>query len=258
MRNSVWLAIVAVITLVLWWLLSLLIDRVYIVPAPAAVARALVDNGKLYAGALLYTFSEAAAGLLIGVIFSLLLSVLMFLVPLTEKIIMPYAIGMKSTPAIALSPMVAIWFGPSGWKGWLGHASMSALISFFPVLQYVSDAVRSAPEPARLYARVLGTTPMRDLFKIRIWFAVPAFASSLKVAAPLSVVGALVAEFLGADQGLGHLLFMFVAHLKTAEVFAAVLTVSAAGWLLYAGAAWLERLTLARLRMEREVAPGHG
>jgi ABC-type nitrate/sulfonate/bicarbonate transport system permease component len=258
MRNSAWIAVVAALTLVLWWLLSLLIGRIYLVPAPAAVAHALIQNGGMYGEALLYTFSEAAAGLFIGVVFALVLSVVMFLAPLTEKVIMPYAIGMKSTPVIALSPLVAIWFGPSGWGGWLGRATMSALISFFPVLQYVSDAVRSAPEPARLYATVLGTTRLRDLFKIRIWFAVPAFASSLKVAAPLSVVGALVAEFLGSDHGLGHLLFTFVLQLKTAEVFAAVLTVSSAGWLLYGAAAWLERLTLAHLRMEREVIPAHG
>lgn len=202
----------------------------------------------MYIEAVGYTGFEAVGGLFLGISAALSLALLIFFVPSSEKYVMPYAIAIKSTPVLAAAPLLTVWLGP----GLVAKIIMSALISFFPILQNMVDGLKSVPEGPKYYVQVLGTKPYRALGLVLAWFAMRDFASALKVAAPLAVVGAMASEFLGADVGVGHLLFIDVTKVQTREIFAAILSVMIIGWSLYASAYLFEYLTLKRLKMERE------
>jgi NitT/TauT family transport system permease protein len=231
-----------------WYIVAYLISTPYLIPYPHEALLEVLSRPRLYFEAELYTATEAVIGLGLAVFGSLLLSVIIFFWPTTESYIMPSAIAMKATPIIAIAPLLAVWFGP----GLLAKVLMSALISFFPVLQNVTDALKSAPREIRFYTHVLGATRYRDLRYVRMWLALPAFASGLKVAAPLAVVGAMVSEFLGADNGVGHLMFIFVSKAQTKEIFAAILSVIVIGWTLYFAMFLFERSALDFLKLEQE------
>lgn len=226
----------------------MLVAKPYVVPLPIATARELLANRMIYVEAILYTAVEAVGGLLLGTSSATLLALFIYFVPGAEKYVMPYAIGIKSTPVIAVAPLLAVWWGP----GLAAKIVMSALISFFPVLQALNDGLQSVPEGPSYYVSVLGVKRSRALRLVFMWFVMPSFASALKVAAPLAVVGAMVSEFLGSDVGVGHLLFIDVARIQTAEIFASIISVMLIGWSLYSLASLFDRLTLKHLKMERK------
>jgi NitT/TauT family transport system permease protein len=239
---------VVLITLAVWYIASYLINASYLVPYPHKVCAELATNKFLYIEAIAYTALEALGGLAIATFLALLLVMIMYFVPPTEKYIMPYAIGIKSTPIIAVAPLLIVWFGP----GYSSKIIMAALISFFPILQGVSDALKSVPSEVLHYMKVLGTTRRRELILVRSFFAMPPLASSMKIAAPLSVVGAIVSEFLGADKGLGHILFKSITGARTTVIFSAVVCVVLIGWFFHTCTATSEKWLLRHLRMERE------
>lgn len=247
-RNITDRLLLLVATTAAWYLAAAIIATPYLLPYPHQVIAELASRPLLYLRAEAYTSLEAIVGLAIATLVSLSLSVFIFFVPLAENYVMPCAIGVKATPVIALAPLLAVWCGP----GLSGKMIMSSLISFFPILQGVNDAFKGAPKEVRAYMRVLGTPRFRDLRYVRMYLALPAFASALKVAAPLAVVGAMVSEFLGADVGVGHLLFMFVSKAQTKEIFAAILSVVVIGWTLYWGMTVFERYVLLYLKIEQE------
>jgi NitT/TauT family transport system permease protein len=234
-------------TLALWYVASYLISTPYLMPYPHKVGVELYAQPSMYLEAVAYTSIEALGGLILAIIAALLLVMMMYFAPATEKYVMPYAIGIKSTPVIAVAPLLAVWFGPN----YLSKVIMSALISFFPILQGGSDALKSLPDEVLSYVRVLGTSRWRELTLIRLYFAAPSFASAMKVAVPLSVVGAMVAEFLGSDKGVGHILFVNVTRANATVIFAAIVCVIFIGWFYHKCISTLETVVLKRLKMER-------
>jgi NitT/TauT family transport system permease protein len=238
---------VVLTTVVLWYGASYLINTPYLMPYPHTVWLELSTNWSMYLEAVGYTSLEALGGLILAMIVAVLLVLMIYFFPLAEQYVMPYAIGIKSTPVIAVAPLLAVWCGPN----YLSKIIMSALITFFPLLQGGVDGLKSIPEEVLAYVRTLGTTRRRELTFIRLHFAAPSFASALKVAVPLSVVGAMVAEFLGSDRGVGHILFANVTRGNPKVVFAAVVCVIFIGWFYHKCVSALEILILRRLKMER-------
>lgn len=236
-------------TVLFWYLAAYWVGKPYLVPSPHEVLKEFAARPGLFIVATAYTALEAVIGLGVGVFVAVCMALLMFFLPATEKYVMPYAIALKSTPVVAVAPLFYVWFGP----GHLARVLMSALISFFPVLQNMTDALKSVPEGARSYVAVLGASRYREFRLVRLQFAMPLFASALKVAAPLAVVGALVSELLGSDVGIGLLLLKSIPRADTAVMFAAVMCVVLVGWSFYGMAALLEAYLLKMLRMEREV-----
>jgi ABC-type nitrate/sulfonate/bicarbonate transport system permease component len=171
-----------------------------------------------------------------------------------ERLIFPLAIAVKATPVIAIAPIIAIWCGP----GELTKILMSTLVSFFPVLQGLHDGLREVPEGPKAYVAVIGTTPLRDLYYVRSWYALRPLASALKIAAPLAVVGALVAEFVQPTAGLGTLLVRHIPSADTEVIFAAIACVATIGLSMYGATALLADRLLSIAHLERNVIEHHG
>jgi NitT/TauT family transport system permease protein len=194
----------------------------FILPAPGLVWRrfllSLVDGSLLRSASA--TLLEVLAGLLAGVILATLIGYLLAKSPLLERLLSPYLVASQAIPIVAIAPLLVIWFGP----GVFSKVLICALIVFFPVLVNTVVGVRAVPEHLRDLMRSLHAAPLQMARYLEIPAALPVFLGGLRIGATLSVIGAVVGEFVGADRGLGFLINVARGQYDTALVFVAVFT----------------------------------
>jgi NitT/TauT family transport system permease protein len=202
----------------------------YLVPSPASVLNEFIARGRLLALDTLITAQEAGMGFLIGTTFGFLCGVVFAHSRLLEKTFQPYLVGLQAIPVVAIAPLLVIWFG----SGIAGKVALSAFISYFPVVISTSYGLRRIQNEMIELFSVLRATKMQTLTKLRIPHALPYIFSSLRVSATLSVIGAIVGEMAGANQGLGHRILVASYRTETALMFAGIACASALGLLFFA------------------------
>ena len=189
----------------------------------------------------LVTLSEVLAGLALGAVSASLLGYGLAKSSTLEHALSPYIVASQSIPIVAIAPLLVIWFGP----GRLSKVLISALIVFFPVLINTIVGVRTVPTELYDVMRSLRATKAQIFRKLEVPAATPVLLGGLKIGATLSVIGAVVGEFVGSDQGLGFLINVGNGLYDTPLVFVAVITLVAMALVLYGLVAMLERKVLA-------------
>ena len=214
----------------------------FILPPPdlvwARFLRALAD-GSL-ARHLWVTLQEVLLGLLLGVAAASVLGYLLAKSRRLERALAPYVVASQSVPIVAIAPLLVIWFGP----GLLSKVLICALIVFFPVLINTVVGLQSVPENLRELLRSLRASRWQTFRLLELPASMPVFLGGLRIGATLSVIGAVVGEFVGADRGLGFLINVGRGEYDTALVFVAVFTLIALALTLYGLVVWLERRLL--------------
>jgi NitT/TauT family transport system permease protein len=225
-------------------LLRLLDVETFLVPKPSTVARSLYDNWDTLSTNALVTLEEVLVGFVVAAAGGLLLAVLIAYVPVVGRFLYPLIVASQTIPKIAVAPLLVVWFG----FGLMPKVIVVFLIAFFPVVIASAVGLRSVDEHMLYLVRSMGATPLQTFFKVRIVNAVPAIYSGLKIAITLSVVGAIVGEFVGADAGLGYQLLLANGQIDTPLMFAIIVVLSAMGIALFAALSALERVTPGHLR----------
>ena len=202
---------------------------VYILPAPSRVVATLADNPAAYAQASAVTLGEALGGLLLGTLGGAGAAALLSLWPRLERGVLTLAILVKSTPLVAIAPLLTIWLG----FGVLPKVLITALLTFFPVLVNVLSGLQSAPLPLVETLRSWDASRAEIFWHVRVPNAAPYIFAALKVAGPLSLIGAVVAEWTGASGGLGRTMWLAYTNLNLPYLFAAVFILAAAGMAFY-------------------------
>jgi NitT/TauT family transport system permease protein len=210
---------------------------VYILPAPSKIITALVTSLPDFLEAALITTGEALAGLIIGFAAGAATALAIGIWPRLERSVMTIAIFIKSTPIVAIAPLLTIWFG----FGILPKILITALMTFFPVLVNIFSGLHAA-EPALLDVFHSWKASRGEILRhVRIPTAAPYVFAALKVSGPLAFIGAVVAEWTGASGGLGRIMWMAYTNLNLPVLFAAVSLLAGAGMLLFSGLSLLER-----------------
>lgn len=208
----------------------------YLLPAPSHILQTLAANPEMYARASLLTLLEALLGLLLGASLGVSTALLLGLWPRLEQGVMTLAIFIKSTPLVAIAPLLTIWLG----FGVLPKIIITALLTFFPVLVNMVSGLNSA-DPARLdLLHSLSASRRETLWFVRLPESASYFFAALKVCGPLALIGAVVAEWTGASGGLGRVMWLAYTNLNLPFLFGAVFILAASGMLLYAFIGWLE------------------
>ena len=172
-----------------------------------------------------------------------------------RALLLPLAIAANAIPIIAFAPLFNTWFGL---LNPLSKMMMAAVLSFFPVMANVTRGL-SGVDPGQLeLMRSYAATQSTVLRKVRIPNALPYFFTALKLASTLSLIGAIVAEFVASDNGLGHLLVEARGNLDTVSVFAAIIWLIAIGFLFYFAVEIAETLFLKRRTQRRSRELGAG
>ncbi len=214
----------------------------YILPSPAEVVRAsqkAIADGTLWRHTTVTLF-EVGAGLGIGLITALTLGYPLAKSHRLERFIAPFLVISQSVPVVAIAPLLIIWFG----SGRLSKVLVCALIVFFPLLVSIMVGIRSVPQELREVMRSLQASRWQTFWFLEVPSALPVFLGGLRVAATLSVVGAVVGEFVGADRGLGFLINQERGFFHTALVFVAVFALVAIALAMYGAVMLLERWLL--------------
>ena len=214
----------------------------FILPAPWAVllrfGRALTDNTLIPHAA--FTLLEVLLGLAIGVFFAILIGYPIAKSRMFEKLASPFLVASQAIPVVAIAPLLVIWFGP----GLLSKILICSLIVFFPVLVNTVVGLRAVSENLRDVMRSMNATPRQMLRYLEIPGAMPVFLGGMRIGATLSVVGAVVGEFVGSDRGLGFLINIARGQYDTSLVFVSIITLVLLALILYGLVVWLERRLL--------------
>lgn len=221
---------------------------VYFLPPPSAVATALIHNAPVLAGSAAQTFWMAFKALVVAVVLGGGLAIVVSLSSTAERAVAPLAVTLQVTPVVAIAPLVLIWAG-------LDHAdravtALAAAVAFFPVFSGVLTGLKSAdPDLERLFD-LHGASALQRLWRLRLPSALPFVLEGIRVAAGLSIVGAVVAEFVsgsGATQGLAWRLLEAGNRLRTPDLLAALFCLAAMGLALNAGTTAIQRRVLKAL-----------
>ena len=198
-----------------------------ILPSPYDVFMRLVSyfiNGRVWPH-LFMTTQEILAGFVLGSVLGIGFGTLVSESDIARKVIMPYIIVTQALPKFALAPMLVIWFG----FGMAPKVIIAALIAFFPLVENTYMGLTTTPQPQLELFRALRASRITTLLKLRIPHAVPAIFSGFRVALMLSLVGAVVAEYVGANQGLGALIIVSQGTLDTELMFVAFVILTVLG-----------------------------
>jgi NitT/TauT family transport system permease protein len=210
-----------------------------VLPAPSAIALAFSDG--LLSGDFGWHFAvtmyEILAGFLVGSISGLLLGFIVALVPLAERIFYPYIVAFQTVPKVAIAPIIVIWFG----YGVTSKIVITATIAFFPLLANTIMGLRATPHD-QIEMLVSYTASRWQVFTmVRLKQALPYIFVGLDVAIVLSVIGAIVGEFVGAKAGLGYLILQKNFNFDMAGTFAILIILSVIGVGLHALISLLQR-----------------
>jgi NitT/TauT family transport system permease protein len=214
----------------------------FIVPSPSSVAERWWDiatDGSLIRHTAV-TLREVLTGLLFGVLAAFWLGYLLAKNRIVAYTLTPYLVALQAVPIVAVAPLLIIWFG----AGIASKVIICALLVFFPMLVNTVLGMRNIPPELHDLMRSLEATPLQTFWHLELPAALPILLGGLKVSATLSVIGAVVGEFVSASAGLGYLINFGRGVYDTPLVIAAVFTLTGLALLLYGLAAWLERILL--------------
>ena len=208
-----------------------------VLPAPSAVAQALIDDRSILAPDLLITAEEALLGLAAAVVAGALIAVAMHLSEPVRRALYPLAVGSQALPMVVLAAPLILLLG----FGLAPKVVVVALVCFFPVTVNLFDGLRAvAPEQRKLLAS-LHAGRGRTLALLELPAALPQAFTGMRVAAAVSVIGAVFAEYNGSEGGLGRLILTSQAQLESARTFAATVLLFVLAVLLYGAFALAER-----------------
>ncbi len=214
-----------------------------VLPTPSAIVIRSVTDAGFFIPHFLVTAGEVVAGFLVATVLGCALG---FLIASSRRIgdaIYPVIIGAQVTPKVAIAPLLVIWFG----FGMTPKIILTAVISFFPIVVSMIVGLNSARREQLFLFRSMGAGPVTTFFKLLLPGALPVLFGGLKVAATLSVIGAVVGEFASASRGLGYVLMFSVGTLDTTAALAAVAYLILLGLLVF----------LSVILVEQAVVPAH-
>ena len=232
-RHNGWLVLVSIVIALLAWDLIVRWGKppVFLLPSPVIVwnklAETIADGTLLFHASV--TFYEVMLGLVFGSLLATLLGYSLAKSVILEKLLSPYLVASQAIPMVAIAPLLVIWFGP----GIFSKILICALIVFFPVLVNTMIGFRAVPENLRDLMQSMRATKWQKLRHLEIPAALPILFGGLRIGATLSVIGAVVGEFVGSDKGLGFLINVGRGQYDTALVFAAIFTLILMALILY-------------------------
>lgn len=212
----------------------------YLLPAPyTVVERLLADFGFLMWQSAATTF-VAVAGFLLSVVIGIPLAMLIVSFNFVDRSVMPWLVLSQTFPKVAVAPLLVVWFG----LGFTPKILVTFLVAFFPIVLSSVIGLRSMDREMIELSASMKATTWQKFLRFQLPFALPFIFSGLKVAVSISVVGAVLGEWVGATKGLGYLLLVANATLDTSLLFAALIMLSVIGAALYYAVEWIERISI--------------
>lgn len=212
----------------------------WLLPAPSAIIMEAVQSYKAFLPHVFASVQLALLGLAIGIIFGLSVAVLLHRSAMIRELFYPILIVSQNVPVLVLAPLLIIWFG----FGLLPKLIIICLVCFFPIVIAAMDGFRQTSPELKHYFEMIGATKAQTFWKLEWPYAYPAIFSGIKIAATYSVMGAVIAEWLGAKKGIGVYMTLAQSSFRTDRVFMAIFAIVFLSLLLFSGIRVLEKLVV--------------
>jgi len=229
-----WVAVIATFVVVVgaWEAIVRIGDVSEIVlPPPSMIAQSLYDglvHGTFLAN-LRYTLTETVLGFLIAAVLGIGLGALVSEVRWIRRAIYPYIVAFQTVPKIALAPLLVIWFG----FGMTSKVIVAVTVAFFPIIVNTIEGLQNTDQQRIDMIRAMGAGKVETFRRVKLPSALPYIFAGLDAAIVLSLLGAVVGEFMGARAGLGNQILTFNAVLDISGSFAVLVLLSLIGYLLH-------------------------
>jgi NitT/TauT family transport system permease protein len=209
----------------------------WVLPAPSAI----VMVSKDWAPELLFnsfvTLRETVVGFLIALVLSIPLAVVIAFTTTVRRIIYPILLGLQSVPKVALAPLVILWLGIGNWP----KIVIVVLVCFFPILVNVVAGFEAVPRNMLDLMRSLRASEAVTFRRLRVPIATPHLFTGCKIAITFAVIGAVIGEFVAAQEGLGYLILISTAQSQTPLAFAAIILLTVISVVLFYAIELLEK-----------------
>jgi ABC-type nitrate/sulfonate/bicarbonate transport system permease component len=201
---------------------------------PSLILSYFVDHIELLGKATLITLVESSVGLLLAMVFTFLIMLGCFYFPPVLRFLLPAMVTSQVIPLITLAPLLIMIFG----IGIKAKIVMAALMCFFPLFINFLSGYISIPRTTNDLLYLYAASTWFKIIRVNIPLALPSIFAGLKISATLSVIGSIVAEFNGADYGLGKNLYLAAKRLEPELMMTSILLTSLLGGIMY-GTMWL-------------------
>lgn len=209
----------------------------WILPSPGNIARESAGNASGIWAHTLATLKLTLIGFPIGTFVGILVALLLHLFPLFKRAFYPLLILSQNVPSIALGPLLVIWLG----FGLLPKIVLITLVCFFPVAVATMGGLLQSDRMMMNYMKMAGAGKWQIFTKLELPSSLPSLFSGIKISATYAVMGAVVAEWIGADKGIGYYMLLQKSAYRTDRMFVAILIIVLLSLLLFAVIALLEK-----------------
>jgi NitT/TauT family transport system permease protein len=196
--------------------------RSYLLPPLSDVFRVWWDQKTMLFEHGMITLVEVVVGFAFAVIGGVILAFGIFYVPTLRRTVYPLVTALQSIPKVAIAPLMIVWFG----YGLTSKFVMAFLFAFFPIVIATLGGLSSTPLNLIEHFQALKASSWETIWRLRVPSALPSFIDGCKIAVPLSMIGAIVGEFVGSQNGLGYVILITSSTAQTALMFAALITIA--------------------------------
>ena len=194
----------------------------YLLPPPSDLWQAFLDQRSTLPAHARTTIGEATLGLFFAAVLGVVLAALIASVPLARRVLYPLLVVSQNIPVLVLAPLLAVWFG----FGMMPKVLIVVLIGFFPIAVNTADGLLRADREMVELVRSMGANRWQALRTVLIPSAVPSFFAGLQIGAAYAVIGAVIAEWMGASSGLGLFITRSQRAFRTDQIFMAVVLIA--------------------------------
>jgi NitT/TauT family transport system permease protein len=212
----------------------------WLLPSPSAIIDAMVDWRSELVGHFMVTLYETLVGFLLAIVISVPLAVAVVYSPMLQNTIYPILLALQSMPKVAIAPLLALWIG----FGALPKIIVVFLVCFFPIVVATATGLTAVPASLMDLIRSLSASPTQTFIKIRFPTAMPHIFVGLKIAITFAVIGAVIGEFVGSENGLGYLILVSTSQSRTPLAFGSLVLLTVMSIVLYYGIAFIERIVV--------------
>ena len=238
---SPWLFFVGLIAL--WELVCRVAELpTYVLPAPTAIGAAFFEvEMSRWLDHLWATLRVALMGFGLSILISIPLAIIMMRSELLSRTLYPLLVVVQATPVVAIAPLIIVLMGSDD----PSRILITCLLTFFPLVVSTATGINETPPELIELSRSLDAPLRRETWQIRIPYAIPHIFSGLKVAITLAIIGAVVAEFVAAEKGLGYFIQFSTSFFKIPQAFAGLFFLAAVSLLLFKSVQWTQQIFFA-------------
>lgn len=212
----------------------------WMLPTPSAIVDAMVDWRSELAGHFMVTLYETLVGFALAIVISIPLAAAVVYSTILQNTIYPILLALQSMPKVAIAPLLALWIG----FGAAPKIIIVFLVCFFPIVVATATGLTAVPASLMDLIRSLSASQTQTFIKIRFPTAMPHIFVGLKIAITFAVIGAVIGEFVGSENGLGYLILVSTSQSRTPLAFGALVLLTVMSIVLYYGIAFLERIVV--------------